>query len=127
MVDDIELKEMERVSFITTESGKDLIVSFAIEASDFGEVKSLTLLRTPKYEFLLDEAERGVNVSHEDFLGDEDDYLEEIELSRTVVRITTSHRRYTLDVRSVDDGEIREVEKILKKMNLDNRFTLSMV
>ena len=55
---------MHRVDFITTERGDDLIVSFAIVAGDFpGDILSLTLLRTPKYEFILDPDERGVSVS----------------------------------------------------------------
>ena len=43
--------------------GVDLIVSFAIPGLDPYDVKSLTLLRTPKYEFIWNDAERGVNVS----------------------------------------------------------------
>ncbi|MFB0552090.1 MAG: hypothetical protein ACETWQ_02145 [Phycisphaerae bacterium] len=62
---------MENASFITNEDGDDLIVSFAIPADEFGDVKSLTLLRTLKYEFIMDESERGVNVSFEDFPDDE--------------------------------------------------------
>ncbi len=58
---------MDRVSFITTESGDDLIVSFAIQVSDLTDIKSLTPLRTPEYDFALDNTERGVNGSHEDF------------------------------------------------------------
>lgn len=52
---------MESVSFITTEEGDDLIVSFAIENPEPGDVKSLILLRTLKYEFAFEEDERGVN------------------------------------------------------------------
>jgi len=48
---------MENAWFITNEDGDDLIVSFAIPADESGDVKSLTLLRTPKYEFALDESE----------------------------------------------------------------------
>jgi len=61
---------MRNVSFITKEDDDDLIVSFAIPAPDLFDVKSLTLLRTPKYEFILDDAERGVNVSYDDFPDD---------------------------------------------------------
>jgi hypothetical protein len=62
---------MYRVSFITIEEGDDLIVSFAV-AGDFpGDVLSLTLLRTPKYEFILEPDERRVSVSWEE---DEDEY-----------------------------------------------------
>jgi hypothetical protein len=69
---------MYRVNFITTEQGDNLIVSSAIPDPDLFDVKSLTLLRTPKYKFILDDAERGVNVSNGDFSDDEDIYLEEI-------------------------------------------------
>jgi hypothetical protein len=57
---------VETVLFMTNEEGNDLIVSFAIEGSEPGDVKSLILLRTPKFEFILDEDERGVSVSHDD-------------------------------------------------------------
>ena len=117
---------MERVSFITIESGDDLIVSFAIQASEDGEVKSLTLLRTPKHEFILDDAERGVSVSFEEFPQDEDDLLQEIELSEMFIRIRTNHRDYELDVQAVDDEELKEAKRILKKMNFDDRFELKI-
>lgn len=55
---------MHRVEFITTEQKDDLIVSFAVSAGDFpGDIISLTLLRTPKYEFIFDPNERGISVS----------------------------------------------------------------
>lgn len=56
----------DKVDFITTELGKDLIVSFAIGRDDSTEdVLSLTLLRTPEYEWIFDDSERGVHVSNE--------------------------------------------------------------
>ncbi len=56
---------MESVNFITSENdGTDQIVSFAIEVDEI-EIKSLTLIRTSKFESLLDETERGVSVSME--------------------------------------------------------------
>ena len=118
---------MKNVSFMTTEDGDDLIVSFAIPDPDSFDVKSLTLLCTPKYEFILEDAERGVNVSYDDFCDDEDDYLEEIQVGKDVVRLVTSHHRYTLDVRHVDDGQKKRMKRILKRMNFDNRFTLKVV
>ena len=48
----------EVVAFITIEEGDDLIVSFAIADEEPGEIVSLTLLRTPKYEFILPTDER---------------------------------------------------------------------
>jgi len=58
---------MGNVSLITTEDGDDLIVSFAVQEHDDFDVKSLTLIRTPQYEFALYDSERGVNVSYDDF------------------------------------------------------------
>ena len=61
---------MKNVLCITTENDEDLIVSFAIAGASVSEVKSLTLLRPPKYDFILDDSERGVWVSDEACLDD---------------------------------------------------------
>jgi len=46
---------MERVSFITTEEGDDLILSFAMQRhDDASEIETLILMRTPKYEYQVD-------------------------------------------------------------------------
>lgn len=118
---------MENVSFITAEDGDDLIVSFAIPGADSFGVKSLTLLRTPRYEFILDDAERGVNVSYDDFADDEDDRLKQIEVGKDVVKLVTTHRRHALDVTHVTDDQKKRMKRILKKMNFDGRFTFKIV
>lgn len=118
---------MRNVSFITTEENDDLIVSFAIPGADPYDVKSLTLLRTPKYEFILDDAERGVNVSFDDYPEEEGELLKEIEIEKKVVRLVTSRRRYTLNVRDVDDEEMKQAKRVLKRMNFDDRFGLRVV
>ena len=64
--------ELDMVSFVTLQDGDDLIVSFAIADEEPGEIISLILLRTPKYEALLPVDERGVSVSHESFPEDDD-------------------------------------------------------
>lgn len=118
---------MENAAFITTEEGDDLIVSFAIPVDEYGDVKSLTLLRTPKYEFIMDESERGVNVSFDDFPDDGYELLEQVTMEADVVTITTNYRTYTVGTRDVDDEEIEESKKVLKKMNYDRRFELNIV
>jgi hypothetical protein len=50
--------------------------------------------------------------------------LQGIELSETLVRIRTNHRDYELDVQAVDDEELKEAKRILKKMNFDDQFEL---
>jgi hypothetical protein len=51
----------------STEDVDSSIILFAIPADESGDAKSLTLFRTPQYESDLDESERGVEVSFEDF------------------------------------------------------------
>ncbi len=57
---------MHRVNFITTQQEDDLIVSFTVAGDSPGDILSLTLLRTPKYELILDSDERGISVSWEE-------------------------------------------------------------
>jgi len=69
---------MELVSFISIEDNPpDLILSFAIWQPELEEIRSLILMRTPEYEFMLDEVERGVNVSVD---------KEEIEQAKTILQ-----------------------------------------
>lgn len=117
---------MERVSFIRTEEADDLIVAFAIEDAEPSEVKSLILLRTPKYEFVLEDHERGVSVSHDDQPEVEDDMLRRISLASDVVTIETTYNRYELDVSRVDKEKLQKAWKILGTMNFDDRFTLEL-
>ncbi|MGF6604010.1 hypothetical protein P3T23_008765 [Paraburkholderia sp. GAS448] len=120
-------KIMETVAFISTENGDDLIVSFAvIDPADPTEIESLTLLRTAKYEHLLEDWERGVSVSFERYVEDDEELLEELCLDRksAVVRLTTSLRNYELDLRKVDEREVTAMRKVLVQMNYDRRIRL---
>ncbi len=118
---------MENARFITNEDGDDLIVSFAIPADESGDVKSLTLFRTPKYEFTLDESERGVTVSFEDFPDDRDEFLKKLTIENNMVTITSDCGTYRVSIEDVDQMEIQESKRILKKMNFDGRFELEVV
>jgi hypothetical protein len=118
---------MENAIFMTLEEGEDLIVSFAIPLDEPGDVKSLILLRTPKYESALAESERGVMVSHDDFPDEADDLLEELKIVGEVVTIATGRRTYTVGIKDVEAEEIAAAKRILQKMNFDGRFTLTIV
>ena len=118
---------MYRVNFITTEQKDDLIVSFAIAAGDFpGDILSLTLLRTPKYEFILDPDERGVSVSREED-EDENELLLGVERSGDVVQLNTTTRQFILDVSHVDDDDLSHMRKVFHKMNFDGAIQLTGV
>lgn len=115
---------MYRVNFITTEKGDDLIVSFAVAAGDLpGDIISLTLLRTPKYEFILDPDERGVSVFWEED-EEENELLLAVELFGDSVKLDTTQREFILDVSHVDDLELRRMRQVLQKMNFDKKITL---
>ena len=117
---------MYQVNFITTDQKDDLIVSFAI-AGDFpGDVLSLTLLRTPKYEFILSPDEQGVSVSWEEDK-DESELLLAAERSRDVVKLNTTRREFTLDVSHIDDDDLSRMCKVLHKMNFDRAIQLTGV
>jgi hypothetical protein len=77
----------------STEDVDSAIVSFAIPADESGDVKSLTLFRTPKYEFALDEYERGVKVSFEDSFHDRNELLKKLTIEGNMVTITTDNNR----------------------------------
>jgi hypothetical protein len=94
---------MELVSFISMEDDPpDLILSFAILHPESENIRSLILMRTPKYEYILDETERGVKVSDEALLDDENGMLKESEFCDDFVSIIANHHRIDLDLRKVD-------------------------
>ncbi len=125
MTDDLEL-----VQFVTAEIGDDLILSFFVaKPHDPTHGRSIILMRDKKWEHLIAEWDRGVRVSDEDIPEAEEadnNFLEGIRISNTVVEIETTHRRYKLDLRKVDEPEVQAAKRILKKMNYDKRFKLTV-
>jgi hypothetical protein len=111
---------MERVAFITTESGDDLIVSFAIaDPAAFTEIETLMLPWTPKYDHLLPPEERGVSVAFERHARDEDELALEVRDSANeqIVWVATARRTYGLDVRKVEPDELSDMRKVFGKMS----------
>ena len=103
---------MHKAEFISLESGKDMIVSFAIAPAAH---RSLTLMRTPKYEVLLPVEERGVTVGFE-ASGYERELLRRAKWTANSIEIETNLDRYTVEISSVDPSEIRQAKVLLKKM-----------
>jgi hypothetical protein len=111
---------MEIVSFITTESGDDLVVSFAVmDPADFTEIESLILLWTPKYDHLLPPEERGASVSFERSADDESELVVEVRDSKDerTVWVATARQTYELDVRKADPGELAAMRRVFGKMS----------
>lgn len=121
----------EPVSFISAESGDDLIVSFTLyQPDDPSDVETLTILRTPQHERFLYERERGAAV-----LFDENPESDERVLLREVVYspddksivLRTDHRTYRLDLRKVDPKELTAMCRVFRKMNFDSSILLTGV
>lgn len=111
--------------FITVEDdGDDLIVSFPL---DEPATESLTLLRTPKYESLLPEDERGVSIGPDD--GDEfsRQVIVSVEWGVDSVKLETNTQSYLFNLKAVSAEEIGEAKRVLKKMNFDRSFDLKTI
>jgi hypothetical protein len=116
---------METVSFIDIEDDPpDLILSFAVWQPELDDIRSIILMRTPEFEFLLDESERGVAVSDEIWTNDEEDRLNKIELRDDIIKITTNYHQFELDLRKIDKEEVDQAKAILQKMNFDHSFEM---
>ena len=109
---------MDRAEFITVEqTPKDLILSFAIAPS---AQYSLVLLRSPPYEFLLPEEERGITIAMVPRDADADrNLLLSVVWKGTRVDLRSQMRTYVVDVSMVDKGEISAGQKLLRQMAKD--------
>lgn len=120
-----------KVSFLTADdTPPDLILAFAQIYDSIGSCKSLILMRTKMYEKLKYEFERGVSISWEDDVVNADEFDEIItsfEWNKTRAIITTPKRTFEVDISNITKGELRDMEKILKKMNSDNCFKLRKI
>lgn len=116
----------ESVSFITVDDGDDLIVAFAVDLVDPGEIASLILQRTPKYEALLPSEERGVSVSHELHRDEDRDMAQHIVVDGSCLDIETRRRSYRLDVARVAPSETDHACEVLRHMHRHGGFTLAI-
>lgn len=73
----------------------------------------------------MDESERGVKVSFEDFPDDRNELLKKLTIEGNIVSITTDYGIHTVNIENVEQKEIQESKRIIKKMNFDERFELT--
>jgi hypothetical protein len=119
---------MESVAFISTETGTDLVVAFALNAAGAPEeIESLILMRTPKFEVFLEERERGIRVYSERLGEEESEGLEDVVYREadSIVTLKTAAHTYIVDVHRVDRGRITAMRKLLRRMNFDRRVQMS--
>jgi hypothetical protein len=110
------------VPFITVEDDDDLIVSFGLGRH---AETSLTLIRTPMYEPMLSEEDRGVSVSKGGKSAPGAESLVSITWGAQLVRIQSTRTAYVLDVSAVGPLEVSDAKLVLRKMNFDARFEVN--
>jgi len=109
------------VPFVTAEDDDDLVVSFGL-GQNAGT--SLTLIRSPQYEPLLSDEDRGVSVNGDGQGSAERELLILVVWDRMRVSVRSTAREYVLDISAVDPFEISEAKRVLQKMNFDSRFEM---
>ena len=129
---------MKTVSFISIEDDPpDLILSFAIWEPELDDIRSLILLRTPKYEVFLNEYERGVKVTDDAWLNDEDEmapsgisikpmnstFYEFININKSQYSVSTPYAKFS-KLHLSPKKEIEQAKKLIERMNFDNRFEI---
>lgn len=106
--------------------GKDLVVGYAIATVQPGEVVSLILQRTPRFEMLLPPEERGVLVSHEAHPESERELATRITVNGPYVDIETTGRVYQIDLTNVEADEVADARKVLRRMHRRGGFRLEL-
>ncbi|MCP4488049.1 MAG: hypothetical protein GY820_12125 [Gammaproteobacteria bacterium] len=116
------------VQFISLdEDEKDILISFVVPDKETG-IKSLILHRTFFFEEIFGEEEKGVKVSLEGEESEQDyiNTLIKIGINNKEIKIVSKFSEYNLDISRIDDTDINDMIKLLKKQNYDSRFTIEI-
>ena len=116
---------MHSVEFITLEDeDPDLVVSFALAPQ---ATSSITLMRTPKYESLLPDEERGVVVAAGIHGTDERELLVSISINMQegLGAIVSSKKTYELSLTNIPTEDLEASVALLRQMNFDTRFVVN--
>ncbi len=116
---------MHTVEFIALEDeDQDFVISFALAPQ---AANSITLHRTPKYESLLPEEERGVVVAAGVFGTDERELLVRIQISSkdSVASIISTKKTYDLSLAHIEAEDLEDAVALLHRMNFDSRFVVN--
>lgn len=114
---------MLRATLITSEDDVDLSVSFGLEPS---ATQSLTLLRSPQYEHLLADEDRGTTIAHSGDPHPEPSYVKSVTWVGNTIEFSSTLRNYAVDVSLVEAADIAEAKRVLALMSKDGRFSCSI-
>lgn len=117
-----------KVGFIDFEDDEtDLGLSLAVYDGD-QYIDSVMLARSV-FDRLMDESEQGVKINYSPVLGDPFDpiLLQEARIDDEVLELVCPSHRFELDVSRLEPSDITTIKHLLKKLNQDNRYKLSIV
>jgi hypothetical protein len=115
---------MDRVNFIYTEVGTDIILSLSFdEDTEFG-IEGFIMIRTPKYEFLLLPHERGASINWDEE-ADTIDIIKEITCVGNEITFASTSRSYQFDISNLTKDEMNELWKTVDRMNFDKSIKIS--
>ena len=111
---------MKEINFITTENGDDIIISLCSQGTNPLDVSSFIMMRTPKFEPLLEPHKRGICLSWED----EDDIVviaDRININRNEIHIKTRNKieSHKFNIKQISDEDYKSLLKQLEIINFD--------
>jgi hypothetical protein len=115
---------MDKVNFIHTEVGTDIIISLSFdEGTEFG-IDGFTVMRTPKFEFLLLPHERVACVNWDEET-DTIEIIKEITCVGNVLTFISSIRSYQFDISKLNDDDVNQLWKTIDRINFDNSIRIN--
>ena len=115
------------VGFIDIEEDEtDLGLSFAIY--DAGEYLDSLLLARSVYDLLLDKNEQGVRINYDEVLTSDESpiLLQEASLKNDVIELSCATHRFILNIRKLEESDVENIKRLLKKLNYDDCFNLKI-
>ncbi len=114
---------MDKINFIHTEAGTDIVVSLSFdEGTEFG-VDGFTIIRTPKYEFVLSPHERGACVNWDEET-DTREIIREITCVGQVITFVSNLKSYQFDTSRLSADKINALWRTIDKMNFDGSIKI---
>jgi len=115
---------MDKVNFIHTEVGKDIIISLSFdEDTEFG-INGFTIIRTPKFEFALMPYERGACLNWDEETNVRE-IIKEITCRGNELTFVSNIRSYQFDISKLSNEEINQIWKTIDRINFDSSIRIN--
>ncbi|MFQ5632723.1 MAG: hypothetical protein ACE5I1_28480 [bacterium] len=110
---------MDKVNFITTEMGTDIIISLSCdEGTEFG-IDGFTMIRTPKYEFALMPDERGACINWDDETDTREIVKKITWIGHKITFESSTKKIYRFDLSRLSEVDKKRLWKTIEKINFD--------